>query len=240
MKLANPLNYPIAVLIGGITLVIGIRFIKLPSLVMIPLSTGIAGVGAVYLKSREPESLGLDNPQLERELQKVKERGINLAQKAQELRTEATKLLTDAMQMELLVAVQYGCDRAVELPSKIDDLARRLQGKDSLLSVSDLQEQLRDVENKLKSSSGIAKNNLNQLAKSLERNIKLARQGEDARQAQVINLSQLVQDSAGILQQLQNQMRTADLSNLEQVHQLESFSKELNSLQENVQILVDK
>ncbi|MEM7726554.1 MAG: hypothetical protein AAF208_09295 [Cyanobacteria bacterium P01_A01_bin.45] len=239
MKLANPLNYPIAVLIGGITLIVGIRFVRLPSVVMIPLSAGVATVGAVYFKSRKPESLGLENPQLERELQTVKERAINLAEKAQELRQEAGKLLTDAMQMELLIAVQYGCDRVVELPSKINDLARRLHGKDSLLSVTDLQQQLSEVEIKIKSSSGIAKKNLSQLVQSLERNIQLARQGEDVRQAQVINLSQLVEDSAGILQQLQNQMRTVDLSNVEQVHRLQDVSKELSSLQENAQILVE-
>ena len=240
MKLANPLNYPIAVLIGGVTLVLGVRFARLPSAVIIPISAGVTTVSAAYLKSREPDSLGLENPKFERELKIVKERAINLAENAQELRTEATKILTDAMQMELLVTVQYGCDRVTELPQKINDLARRLQGKDSLLSAKDLQQQLREVENKIKSSSGIAKKNLNQLAKSLERNIDLARQGEDVRQAQVINLSQLVQDSAGVLQQLQNQIRTVDLSNLEQLHRLEDVSKELSSLQENAQILVDK
>ena len=238
LKLANPLNYPLAVLIGGIILFVGVRLVKLPSIVMLPTSVAIAFAGASVQKSREPERLNLGNPALERELESVKQQANKLAQKAENLRAEAEKLLTSSTQIGLLSAVQYACDRALELPAKIDQLARRLYGSDSLLSVSELQQQLGEVQTKQQRSSGIARQQLNQLSESLQRNLRLARQGQDARQAQVISLSTLITDSAGVLQQLQNRLRTSDLNNSEQIQELRSLSEELSSFQENVDLLV--
>jgi len=240
MKLANPLFYPLAVLAGGITLVIGVRFAKLPSVVMLPLAAGIATVSASYFKSRQTVSLALDNSQLEAELHSVLNSAKVVAAKAQELRQEAAKLLTDSLQMQLLIAVQYACDSATELPGKIDHLIRRFQGADSLLSVSDLLVQLGDVQKRLNSSSGIAKEHLQQLAQSLERNIQLAKQGQDVRQAQLISLSLLVQDSAGVLQELQNKLRHADLTDTTQTMELQQFCDELSSFQQNIDFLVSK
>jgi hypothetical protein len=240
MKLTNPLFYPLAVLAGGITLVIGVRFAKLPSVIMLPLAAGIATASASYLKFRQPVSLGLDNSQLETELQSALNSAKVVAAKAQELRQEAAKLLTDALQMQLLIDVQYACDGATELPDKIDHLIRRFQGADSLLSVSELQQQLADVQKRLNSSSGIAKEHLQQLAQSLERNIELAKQGQDVRQAQLISLSKLIQDSAGVLQELQNKLRHADLTDTTQTMELQQFCNELSSFQQNVDFLVSK
>jgi hypothetical protein len=42
MKLANPLNYPLAVLAGGIVLVVGVRLANLSSVVMLPFAAVIA------------------------------------------------------------------------------------------------------------------------------------------------------------------------------------------------------
>ncbi len=240
MKLVNPLLYPLAVLAGGTTLVIGVRLARLPSVVMLPTSILVATASASWLKSREPETLHLDNSQLAKELQAVYDSAKFLAQQATSLRLEALKLLTDSSQLELLAIVQYACDRAVELPSKIDQLSRRLGGSDSLLSVSDLQEQLTQVQNKLQSSSGIATEHLNQLATSLQRNIKLAQQGQDARQAQVVSLSTFIQDTAGVLQELQNKLRGANLNDPSVTLELRSLSEQFNSFQENVDLLVSK
>ena len=110
--------------------------------------------------------------------------------------------------------------RAAELPAKIDRMALRLQGDDSLLSPQELQRQLNEVQAKISSSRGVAKEQLIELSNSLARNIQLARQGEDARQAQTISLSTVIQDSAGVLQQLQNKLTTADLTNSEQTREL--------------------
>ncbi|MDX2096601.1 MAG: hypothetical protein SFW36_02395 [Leptolyngbyaceae cyanobacterium bins.59] len=238
MKLANPFYYPIAILVGGIVLVLGVRVAQLSGVVMIPVAAGVATLGAAVLRSRQPTALKLDNPALERELQSVQQQAQLLARQSEVLRTEATRLLTDAVQMELLGIVQYACDRASELPDRIDALAHRLQGSDSLLSVHDLQRQLGEAEARLRNSTGVAQEQLNQLVLGLRRNIQLAQQGQDARQAQVLSLSTLILDAAGVLQALQNKLRTANLKNAEETLELRSLSEELNSFQENVDLLV--
>jgi paraquat-inducible protein B len=240
IKLANPFYYPVAVLAGGVVLVLGVRFIQLPSIVMLPVAASITIGGASFLKSREPEYLELDNPELEREITAVKNSALALVNRSNDLRIEAKKLLTDSFQVELLAAVEISCDRAVELPAKIDNLARRLQGSNSLLSVSELQQQLTEVQQKLQSSSGVAKQHLSQLADSLQRNIKLAQEGEDTRLAQVVSLSTQIQDFAGVLQQLQTKLHSSDLTDSQQINELQELSDELISLQENVYLLVRK
>jgi hypothetical protein len=240
MKLINPLHYPIAVLAGGITLFVGVRFIQLPNLIMLPMAAGIAVAGAGYFKSREPEYLELDNPELEKELQTVRNSANSLAAKANVLRLEVTKLLIDSFQIELLAAVQLSCDRAIELPAKIDILARRLKGSNSLLSVEELQQQLTEVQQKLRSSSGIAQQHLSELEKSLKRNIQLAQEGQDTRLAQIVSLSTQIQDFAGVLQQLQTKLQISDLTDSEQIIELQALADELGSLRENVYLLVSK
>jgi hypothetical protein len=227
MKLANPLNYPIAVLAGGVVLFVGVRSIGLPSTAVIPASVGVAVAGASYLKSRQGESLALNNPELAAQLQAIRALAATLAAKSQDLRSEATRLLTSSEQIELLAAVQINCDRTLELPSKIDNLAKRFKGDDSILSVRELQWQLAEVRQKLRSSSGIASQHLNQLETSLQRNIDLAQEGQDTRLAQILNLSTIVQNSAGVLQRLQNQLRQASLSDSEQIEELRLLSDEL-------------
>jgi hypothetical protein len=238
MKLANPLHYPLAVLVGAIALIGGARFAKLPPVVMIPVAAAIATGGAIALKAKEPETYNLGNPALERELQSVQQQAQTLATKANSLRLEAARLMTGANQMELLVAVQYACDRASELPAKVTHLAKRLQGGDSLLSVQELQQQLAAATTRRNTSQGIARDQLTQLINSLQQNVKLAKQGQDARQAQVISLSTLISDSAGVLQQMQNQLRSADLQDAQQSSELRSLSDDLKLFQENVDLLV--
>lgn len=240
MKLVNPLSYPVAVLAGGITLVLGVRFAQLPSVVIVPVAVGIATVGAGWLKSREPETFNIENLELATQLQAASMTAKLLAAQAKTLRLEAQKLLTDSFHLELLATIQYACDRAAELPVKIDSWARRLQGGDSLLSVHDLQQQLVKVQTQLPTSRGVAKQHLTQLARSLQRNIQLAQQGQDTRQAQVINLATLIQDTAGLLQELQNKLRIADLTDSTTIGELRSLSDELSSFQANVDLLASK
>jgi len=240
MKPANPLYYPVAVLAGAIVLVVGVRIVSLPSVVALPVAAAVATAGAFFLKAREPESLGLDNPALEREFQEVKRQADRLVDMSRALRDEAAKLLVESSQMDLLVMVQQACSLAEELPIKIAQLGRRLQAGSSLLEVEELQQQLTKVETKRRTSSGVAYQQLSKLAESLRRNIQLARQGEDARQAQVVSLSTLINDSAGVLQQLQNQLRVANLSDSAQMDELRSLSQEFSVFQENVNLLVSR
>lgn len=238
-KLVNPLYYPLAVLAGGVALVLGVRVAQMPSLVMLPVAALIATAGASLLKSQQPQML-LNNPELERELQLVRQRARELVDRANALRSEASQLLTDAYQLELLAAVQYACDLTSELPAKIEQLARRLQGANTLLSVSDLQQQLTEVGTKLQSSSGIAREQLTKLSEILQRNIQLAQQGQNARQAQVVSLSMLILEEAGVLQELQNKLRTSNLTDTNQAIELRSLSEEIRSFTENVDFLVSK
>lgn len=237
VKFANPLNYPIAVLAGGFILIVGVRFLRLPNVVIVPVAA-IATLGTTTVLSRSRPAANLENPALEQELRNIQQRAEKLKQQADRLRSEAAGLITASDQVELLGAVEYACDRADELPGKIDDLSQRLTGSDSLLSVRDLQQQLAKVETKRAGSSGVARQQWDRLAESLKRNIQLAQQGEDARQAQMISLSTLILDAAGVLQQLQNKLRTANLESQAEAMELRSLSEEFTRYQENVDLLL--
>ncbi|WP_231866915.1 hypothetical protein [Anabaena sp. 4-3] len=238
MRLVNPLYYPLAVLGGGVTLFVGVRLVSLPSPVMLPLAIGVAMTGASFLQSRQSRCLELDNPELEREILGVKKSALVLVNQAKSLRLEAQRLLTDTFQVELLTTVSMSCDRVADFPGKFDLLVQHLQGSNSLLSVDELKGQLKEVKQKLSSSSGIAKTHLNQLADSLKRNIKLAQAGEDGRLVRIINISILMQDFAGVSQKLQTGLRTSDLSDGEQIHQLQLVADELYSLSESLDLVV--
>ncbi|MDB9526097.1 hypothetical protein PN498_08870 [Oscillatoria sp. CS-180] len=238
MKLANPLAYPLAVLAGGLFLVVGVRLIRLPNMIALPGAVAIAIAGSAFLKEKEPETLGLDNPNLEQELLQAKQRAAQLAVQANDLQAESIKLLTETSQVELLGIVQYACDRTRELPDKLDDLAQRLHRRGSLLAVDDLEKQLKEAQHKQRTSSGVAQAQWQRLADSLERNIELAKQGQDAREAQVVSLSTLIVDAGGVLQQLQNKLRSADLGSTDQTDELRALGLELNNMQESMDVLM--
>ena len=103
--LINLINYPFAVIVGRIFLIMGVRFSKLPSIIILPLTARVAVVSASYFKFHEPENFRLDNPQLERELNLVGANAKALVLKANELRQETVNLLIDAAHTRLLVAV---------------------------------------------------------------------------------------------------------------------------------------
>lgn len=237
IQLTNPLRYPLAILTGGIVLFVSVKLVRLPSFIMLPISAGISLAGATYLKFKEPEIDDLDNPDLVKELESIKKEAQLVVEKADNLWAESEKLLTASHQIELLSLVQSSCESAKELPEKIEELSRRLYGKNALLSVPQLQQQLTDIEAKQQTASGIVKEKLDQLTASIKKNIELAKQGEDARQAQIISLSSLIIESAGILQQLQVKLRTSNLDNSDAINELRSLSSDLNTLQENMDLL---
>lgn len=238
MKLANPLYYPISVLAGAIALVVGVRMLKLPTVVTVPSSVAIATLGAAIRKGQEPESLGLDDPQLEQQINSIRSQALTLGKRAHALREEAARLLTSADQMDLLSTVQYACDRAEELPNNITHLAKRMKGNDSLLSTPELKRQLSHAQEQMASSTGVAQEQWKKLASTLEWNMNLSQEGKDARQAQVVSLSTMIVQSAGVLQQLQNRLRTADLSDRLQAEEVRSLSATFNSVQENLNLLM--
>lgn len=237
MKLANPLYYPLAVLAGGVFLVVGVRLLGISHSIALPIAAAVATAGAAFMKGQEPESLGLD-PALEREFMAVQAQAKQLVEKSQELRTEAAKVLTAANQMDLLVAVENACTLTDTLPDKLSQMVRRFQGTESLLSVEELQRQLTEVQTRMKGSTGIAREQLSKLADSLRRNIQLAQEGQDARQAQMVSLSTLIIDAAGVLQKLQNQLRTANLENAEDMELLQALSQDFSNAQSSVELLI--
>ena len=101
-----------------------------------------------------------------------------------------------------------------------------------------MQKQLQQVQQRVATSTGHAQRQLQDLAHRLERNIELARQGEDARQSQIIALSGLVIDAGGVLQQLQTRLRTADLSSSQAAAELKELSDEFTQYQDNVDLLL--
>jgi len=238
MKLANPLHFPLAILGGGIVLIAGVRLIQLPSYIALPTAAAIATGLAIPLKQKASQTVNIDNPALAREIKSVKQQSQLLVAKASELRTEAQLLLTSTTQLELFVAIEYACDRLEELPNKVNRLAQKFQGSDSLLSPEELSRQLTEAQTKARNSSGVAKQQLNQLANSLENNLRLAQQGQDARQAQVVSLATLVTESAGVLQQFQNRLRTSNLENSTEINELKVITDELKNMQDNVDLLI--
>ncbi|NJK39446.1 MAG: hypothetical protein HC835_18970 [Oscillatoriales cyanobacterium RM2_1_1] len=239
MKLTNPLYYPASLFIGGTLLVLGVRFLKIPNLIILPGAIAATLISAAALKAQEPNAQKTAQQQLEQEIQTLKISGHNLAQKADTLRTEANQILAaDAANFDLLVRVQEVCDRTLELPRKLETAAQRIPQRESLLSVNELHQQLLEVKTKIRSSAGTAQQQLEKLAASLARNIELAEAGKDTRQAQLVNLHTIVQDSAGTLQQLQNKLRTADLKNSQDIQELQRLSTELNQYQSHVDVLI--
>lgn len=238
MKLVNPLFYPLAVLAGVITLFVGVRILKVSQLIVIPVAGAITLAGASWQQSRQPVTWNLADPKLEQDLRGAQQQAQQLAQKAEILRQEAVSTLTEITQLDLLAAVQRACERIKELPAKVDQMAISMQGADSLLSVQDLQSQLRQSQARLQESSGVAQQQLIRMTESLERNIQLAQQGQDARRAQVASLSTQILDAAGLLQDLQNKLRTSTLTNVSDLQEMQTLSEELQHFQENVDLLV--
>ncbi len=239
MKWINPLYSPAAVFLGCLTLVLGVRLAKGQIVIVVPVAIAVSTLSAALLTPAASSTKPANNPKLDKELSGIRQQAQTLAQKAQKLGAEANQILGTSPYMELLGTVQYACERTCELPTKIDELAQRLQGEDSILSVGELQHQLREVESKLQTSSGeAAQAQLHKLAESLRRNIQLVQQGQDARQAQVLSLSTLILESAGVLQTMQNQLRSLDLEDSTQTAQLQSLSNELRDFQENLDLLV--
>lgn len=236
--LANPLQYPLAVLLGAIVWVGGARAIGLSQPVALALGAVVTVAGAQVRQRQEPDTLTLDDPALMQELQTARQQAGLLASRAAELQQSATERLSAAGQVRLLATVQFACDRAQELPSRLEELAGQLQGQDSLFSVAELQRQIAAARGKQDRTQGVARERLDALIASLENNVRLAEQGRDTRQAQAIDLTRLVADSTATLQELQNQLRAADLDDESTVETLQELADKLGDLQENVALLV--
>ena len=160
MKLVNPLHYPMAMLAGGIILVVGVRVAGWSNVVVLPAAVAVTTAGAALLKTQETSPEATSRKAIDQELKAIRNTVWTVAERASSLKLEAEALLKNSSQIELLSAVQYSCDRAAELPEKVEEMTSRLEGSEAVLSLDQLEKQLADLQAKLESSGGMARQQL--------------------------------------------------------------------------------
>ena len=240
MPLVNPLHYPTAIFSAALVLVLGVRVWGLPRWLMVPVAVVMALGGSWLL--REAQQPLFADPALTREIQQLRQQVNSLVQAAQKVQAEAARLLVDDPDLDLLVAVQEVCQQVQSLPQAVDQRVQCLYQTDydAVLSVADLEKQLAQVRRPKRRVGSLAGAQLDRLEATLVRNIELAQRGQDTRLAQIAALVTLVQDTAGVLQQLQNQLRTFDIRNQQQLQQVRSLSETLQDFERQMTILVTR
>ncbi|WP_448379778.1 hypothetical protein [Gloeomargarita sp.] len=228
MLLINPLPYPTAIFGAALVLVVGVRVFWLPRWLMLV----VALAGSYLLYQRERQRFPLADPALSREIRELRQQVAFLVQ--------AARLLVDAPDLDLLVAVQEVCQQVQNLPQAVEQRVQQLYQTDydAVLSVADLEKQLAQVRRQKQGVGQLAGAQLDQLAATLVRNLAYAQMGPDTRIAQITALVTLVPNTAGILQQLQNQLRTFDIQNQEQLHQLHHLNETLQGFEQQMTMLV--
>jgi len=240
VPLVNPLHYPTAIFSAALVLVLGVRVWGLPRWLMVPVAVVMALGGSWLL--REAQQPLFADPALTREIQQLRQQVNSLVQAAQKVQAEAARLLVDDPDLDLLVAVQEVCQQVQSLPQAVDQRVQCLYQTDydAVLSVADLEKQLAQVRRPKRRVGSLAGAQLDRLEATLVRNIELAQRGQDTRLAQIAALVTLVQDTAGVLQQLQNQLRTFDIRNQQQLQQVRSLSETLQDFERQMTILVTR
>ncbi len=239
--MANPLHYPLAMLLAVLALILGVRVASFPRWLMLPVAVVIALGGSLVLQHREAQQPPLDDPVLVREIQQLRQQVQTLVQGAEKVRREAARLLVASPDLDLLITVQEVCDQVQNLPQALDQQVQRLsQSEAAVLSVKTLEKQLTQVRRQKRRVGQVAAAQLEQLESSLEHNIQLAQMGQDTRLAQVTALATLVQNTAGVLQQLQNQLQGFDMYNQQQLQQLRTLSETLQGFEQQMTILVTR
>jgi len=242
VPLVNPLHYPTAIFSAALVLVLGVRVWGLPRWLMVPVAVVMALGGSWLLHWREAQQPLFADPALTREIQQLRQQVNSLVQAAQKVQAEAARLLVDDPDLDLLVAVQEVCQQVQSLPQAVDQRVQRLYQTDydAVLSVADLEKQLAQVRRQKRRVGSLAGAQLDRLEATLVRNIELAQRGQDTRLAQIAALVTLVQGTAGVLQQLQNQLRTFDIRNQQQLQQVRSLSETLQDCERQMTILVTR
>ncbi|NJK62664.1 MAG: hypothetical protein HC921_08260 [Synechococcaceae cyanobacterium SM2_3_1] len=232
MQLANPFSFPLAMLAGVVVMTAGIRLLQLPQVMVLPMAATVALGTASLRKTQQPPSWGLSDLDLEADLQVAAQRAQQLVKLSTNLRQEGTQTLTQVEQIDLLVALQLSCDRLQSLPTRVVQLAKRLQ-QQQLLSLTELQQQRQQAQARAENSTGLIREQLTRMVASFDQNIHLVEQGQDSRRAQVANFSTLLLDIAGLLQALQNQIKNTPLT-VADLQDMQALTQELRSLQDTV------
>ena len=241
-RILNPLSYPLAVAAGGLILFFGVRIAALPTVLVAPIAAGFTIAAATVRQHQEPTPEKEILRQVQAELQGVRTAADRLRQQAADLLRQANQVLRQEelshLSMDILAAVQYGCDLAIALPEKVDRLAAKLPQTRSLLDTDSLEQQLQQVQRDKLNATGSAYSSLQRLEESLQRNLSLLNTNQDDRKAQILNLAALIQDSGGVLQRLQNHLQTANLADVNQLDQLQDLIGEMNRLQQEADLFV--
>ncbi|MEN9233679.1 MAG: hypothetical protein Q6J74_06270 [Gloeomargarita sp. DG02_1_bins_92] len=241
LPLANPLHYPLAMFVAALVLGLGVRLGGMPRWLMLPVAVLVAVGGSLILQQREARQPALDDPHLAREIQQLRQQVRQLLQGAEKVRTEAARLLLDAPDLDWLITVQEVCDQVNRLPQALEQRLQQLrQCDDPVLSAETLEKQLAQVRRQKRRVSPVAATQLDRLEASLQRNIQLVQAGRDTRLAQVTALATLVQETAGVLQQLQNQLHTCDIHNQHQLRELQTLSDTLTGFEQQMSILITR
>lgn len=221
LKLANPIYYPIAVALGGITLVLGVRLLRVPNPIIIPSAVGVTLLGSSFLKSQELDAEGQLQKTLEQDLNAMETFSETLGIQSEQVRQEVSqKLAQESQHLDTLVKVQEVCDRFSQFPTKIRNLTQKMIQKKSLLSWEELSQKKTEVDEQITLSSGESRQQLEQLSATLADNLAQVKQGLDSRQSQVIYLNTLLQTSAGNLQELYNNLHNYSGNNAEKIEQI--------------------
>ena len=193
--LTDPLRHPLAMALGGLVLVLGVKLLPFGWLLGPPLAVATAFAVA---SQRHEATL----PDLIR-------RCLQLSAGADAVATEAGERLTGSDSMARLTAIQYCCQRVHELPSTLEQLrAGELSTRSTLLSANHLEQRLRKERQRLARESGTDLGRQRErLVRQLERNLTLVKQGTEAGSLRLIALSEHLESLAGDLQALQVQLR---------------------------------
>ncbi len=240
MKIPNPLYYPWAVLLGVVVLAGGIRGLRSPQWLIIPLAAIVTTATATLQRSQEPETWDLDHPELEAELRAAKQQAEQLATKTTILMADANQYLTSVEHIDLLVMIQGACHQLRSLPQRIDQTALSFKNMDDLFTVDELQQQLAEVKQRLHVRSSRPYPHLQAMETSLERTIQLVQQGQDTRQAQVAHISTSILDTGSVLQDLQNTLRSGNLEDPATLDQLQQLSQDLKTLPQTIEHFISR
>ncbi|QEY31061.1 hypothetical protein EVJ50_01130 [Synechococcus sp. RSCCF101] len=195
LRVADPLQHPLAVLAGSLVVVLGVRGLGLGWGLTLPAAL-LVTIGLAQLRSR---------PTRQGESDLIR-RSRQLSGAAGRLADEAAARLNDPDSLARLSALQLCCQRIAELPARLQRLEEiRPREAAPLLSAASLRTRLRQEARALRQSPGptALSGRRRELIRRLEENIALAERGAEAQRLQQITLVTLLEGIAGELQDVQ-------------------------------------
>lgn len=242
MKWVNPLSQPLAVAGGALVLLGGVLVLAQPLWVMALASMLVAfGISNLMVEFKKPPPALPPTPiNFTPEQQALLEHARDLARRSSRLEKEAEVLLANTEQLELFGAIRVACALAQELPTHIETALLQMGDGTSLLAEEPLLAKLREVDGRIVNSSGVAREQWLRLQTRLRENLELAREGKSAQEAQTAQLTGMIVEAEGVLQSLQNRIRSANLADANESLELRNLCDELSGVQETLSAMVSR